>query len=323
MAGHCYSEPFDSGYMPVGDGHEIYYEQSGNPRGVPVIHLHGGPGDGSRPANRRFYDPALYRLIQMDQRGAGISKPSASITNNTTPHLISDIERLREKLAVDAWLVTGGSWGSYLAMVYAVQNSQRCLGLVLRGIVLGCREQVDWWFNGRAVLFPEYHTAFKMFIPEAERHDLLQAYYTRLASPDPSIHRPAAASLRNFMVQMRWLVVPKESIPPLEMHHALSVARLWTHYCVNHFFLSEGYILDNVTQLQSLPSIIVQGRYDVVTPMRAANDLRCAWPEAEFVIVPNGGHSADDPAIEAALIAANQRIFSRINHQLVGHSERA
>ena len=305
--------PFDQGYLPVGGGHELYYEQSGNPNGVAVVHLHGGPGDGSKAVNRQLYDQRHCRLIQLDQRGAGRSKPPASTIDNTTQNLIDDLEKLRRELTIDRWIVAGGSWGSYLAMVYAIHNPAPCLGLVLRGVLLGHPSQVDWWFNGRSVMFPDCHERFMQFVPKEERSDLLKAYYARLMDPDPAIHVPATISLRNFMVPMRSLQMSAEGSSGLDIQHALNVARLWTHYCVNGFFLEEGFILKNIDSLRTIPSIIVQGRYDIVTPMRDAFELHRAWPEADFVVVSDGGHSTDDASIAVALSAANQRMLDRVS----------
>lgn len=302
------AEPFDSGWLKVGDGHSLYYEQSGKPDGIPAVMLHGGPGDGSRPSNRRFFDPKVYRLVAFDQRGAGRSMPTASLDANTTDHLIKDIETLRLHLGIDRWLVSGGSWGSFLALTYAIAHTQHVRGLVLRGIVLGGQDQIDWWFNGREILFPDLHERMRTYVPLDEQHDLLHAYYRRLADPNPEVHMPAALRLREFMAPMTRLVPDNEPAPAIDQAHALKISRLWTHYCVNRFFTADNYILENIERLCALPAVIVQGRYDIVTPFRAAYQLSQAWPQARLVEVHHGGHSSDDPAISHALIAAHNDI---------------
>jgi len=304
------ADPFDAGWLNVGEGHRLYYEQSGNPAGIPAVLLHGGPGDGSRPGNRRFFDPETYRLIMFDQRGAGRSTPAASLRANTTQHLISDIECLREYLGVKQWLVSGGSWGSFLAMVYAIAHPDSVLGLVLRGVVLGGADQVDWWFYGREIMFPEAHERMRTYVPTDEQDDLLRAYYRRLADENPEVHMRAALSLREFMLPMTRLVPAEGAGGVGDPAHALRIGRLWTHYCVNRFFMSDNHILDNIAVLQSLPAVIVQGRYDMVTPFRAAYRLSQAWPEAQLLTVHEGGHSADDPAVSAALQNAHNHMVS-------------
>src|SRR5690606_38269178 len=302
------ADPFDTGWLDVGDGHRLYYEQSGNPEGIPAVLLHGGPGDGSRPGNRRFFDKDVYRLVMFDQRGAGQSTPAAGLNANTTQHLLEDIERLRTHLGIQRWLVSGGSWGSFLAMAYAIACPQQVRGLVLRGIVLGGQDQVDWWFNGRDIMFPDLHQRLRTYVPPEEQDNLMLAYYQRLTNPDPATHMPAAMRLREYMTPMTRLVPDENAVPVIDPQHALKIGRLWTHYCVNRFFMPDNYILDNIGTLQSIPAIIVQGRYDVVTPFRAAHRLSQAWPQAQLTAVQQGGHSADDPAISAALLEAHSGI---------------
>ncbi len=306
-------EPFDTGWLDVGDGHRIYYEQSGNPEGIPAVMLHGGPGDGSKPRNRRFFDAAIYRLVSFDQRGAGLSTPTASLESNTTQHLLKDIDSLRCHLGIPRWLVSGGSWGSFLAMTYAIAYPENVLGLVLRGIVLGGQGQVDWWFNGREIMFPDLHERMRTYVPKAEQGDLLLAYYRRLRDPEPDIHMAAAVRLREFMAPMTRLVPDDNPQASIDPQHALNIGRLWTHYCVNRFFMPDNYILDNIQVLRTLPAIIVQGRYDVVTPFRAAYQLSQAWPEATLMAIRMGGHASEDPAIAQALQAAHDSMASRLS----------
>jgi proline iminopeptidase len=309
---YAIGQPFDSGWLAVSDIHSIYYEQSGNPNGTPVVFIHGGPGDGTRPTNRRFYDPVSYRIILYDQRGAGRSIPAANIRDNTTQHLIDDLERLRVHLGIDRWVVTGGSWGSCLGVLYAIHHAAQCRGLVLRGIFMGRPHEIEWWFHGRQALFPECHVPFREFIPADEREDLLNAYHRRLIDPDPSIHMPAAINLRVFSFYMRKLVVTEDPYKLIDPAQALVLSRLWTHYGVNGFFIEPNFILQNAERLRDIPGIIIQGRYDVVTPFMTAWDLHKAWPEAEFVVVPDGGHGSDDPAIGRAITEANHRMLERL-----------
>jgi len=306
-------EPFDQGWLDVGDGHRIYYEQSGNPQGIPIVLLHGGPGDGSRPSNRRFFDGQIWRLIMFDQRGAGKSLPTASLEANTTQHLLRDIEHLRAHLDIQRWAVSGGSWGSLLALAYAIAFPQNVLGLILRGVVLGGRDQVDWWFQGREIVFPDLHKQLRTYLPESEQHSLLHAYHRRLIDPDPAVHLPAAQRLRAFMLPMTRLVPAESTMAAPDPQHALNIGRLWTHYCMNDFFLPADHVLNHIRSLHTLPAIIVQGRYDMVTPFRAAYRLAQAWPQAGLIDVRQGGHSADDPAISDALCAAHRDMAAQLS----------
>jgi proline iminopeptidase len=306
-------EPFDSGYLAVGDGHEIYYEQCGNPRGKPAVFVHGGPGGGGDVNARRFFDPRAYRIVVFDQRGSGRSRPHASLEANTTWHLVADMERLRERLGIERWLVFGGSWGSTLALAYAETHPAAVSELVLRGIFLLRKAELDWFYQfGASMLFPEQWAHYLAPIPPAERDDLLGAYHRRLTSADEAV-RLAAARAWSVWEGATSSLVPN---PAREAQYggaqfALAFARIEAHYFVNRgFFSSENELLDGVDKIRSIPAVIVQGRYDVVCPMTTAYELHRRWPEADFRVVVEAGHSAYEPGIMAELLAATDR-FSR------------
>ncbi len=300
-------EPFDSGYLDVGDGHRLYYEQCGRPDGKPAVFLHGGPGAGSGVNARRFFDPNRYRIIVFDQRGAGRSEPRASLVANTTAHLVADIELLREHLGVDRWLVFGGSWGSTLALTYAQAHAQRVSEMVLRGIFLLRRREIDWFYQeGASRLFPERWQDFLRPIPEAERGDLLAAYHRRLNDPDEHV-RFEAARAWSIWEGATSSLLPNDALVSsfAADEFAIALARIETHYFVNGgFFEDENELLSGVERIRRLPAVIVQGRYDVVCPIESAWELARAWPEADFRIVPAAGHSAYEPDIAAALVEA-------------------
>lgn len=301
-------DPFDSGMLPLDAVHTMYWEQSGNPAGVPVVFLHGGPGAGSSPAHRRFFDPAFYRIVIFDQRGAGRSTPHGELKDNTTPHLIADMETLRTKLGVERWLVFGGSWGSTLALAYGEAHPDRCLGFVLRGIFL-CREQeAEWFLHGMRHVFPEAWHKFVGAIPEAERADLLDAYVRRLSHPDPAVHMPAARVWSTYEGACSTLLPNPDTVAYFSGDHvALGLARIEAHYFRHRVFLPENALLENVHRLRHIPAVIVQGRYDMVCPTVTADDLHRAWPEAEYTVVSDAGHSAWEPGIRAQLVAAVER----------------
>jgi len=305
-------EPYGHGLLAVGDGHSLYWEQLGNPEGVPVVFLHGGPGAGASTTHRRFFDPETYRIIIFDQRGAGRSKPFAGLAGNTTQHLIADIERLREHLGVDRWLVFGGSWGVTLALAYGIRHPERCLGFILRGIFLARARELHWFLYEMYKVFPEAWRAFTEFLPASERGDLLDAYYVRLCSPDPAVHGPAAAAWCAYESACSNLLT--EPAPPAAGagQRLLALARIEAHYFKNALYLEDGYLLENVDKLRQIPATIVQGRYDMVCPVVTADELARAWPEAEYVIVPDAGHSALEPGIRSALVAATEAFKARI-----------
>jgi len=306
-------EPYASGRLGLSARHSMHWEVCGNPDGVPLVFLHGGPGGGSLPHHRRFYDPSFWRIVLYDQRGAGRSTPIADGTDNTTPHLITDLHRLRAHLGVERWVLFGGSWGSTLALAYAQAYPQRVLGLVLRGIFLATPNEIEWFLYGMRYLFPEAARAFTEFLPESEREDLLASYYRRLTDPDPSVHLPAARAWDRYEAACSTLL-PKPELP-LRLDDdaaALAIARIEAHYFVNQGFLSEDEILGNLSRIRHLPCTIVQGRYDVVCPPITADALARAWPEAEYVIVPDAGHSVREPGITRELVAAVRRLQDRL-----------
>jgi proline iminopeptidase len=300
-------EPYDSGTLELDAPHHMYYEQAGNPRGVPVVFLHGGPGAGSSAVHRQFFDPAFYRIIVFDQRGAGRSTPLGCLEQNTTPKLIEDMERLRGHLGVDRWLVFGGSWGSTLAIAYAEHHPVRCRGLVLRGIFLCRPSEIDWFLYGVRAIFPEPWRTFAGFIPEGERDDLLCAYYRRLTDPDPAVHMPAARTWSVYEGSCSTLLPNPSLVADFASDRvALGLARIEAHYFRHGIFLPPNSLLDNATRLKPIPGVIVQGRYDIVCPPVSADDLHAAWPEADYAIVPDAGHSAFEPGIRSRLVQATE-----------------
>jgi proline iminopeptidase len=306
-------EPSKSGLLDLDAPHRMYYEESGNPRGVPVVFLHGGPGAGSSAVHRQFFDPAFYRIVVYDQRGAGRSTPLGCLDDNTTPDLVADLERLRKHLGIDRWAVFGGSWGSTLAIAYAEHHPERCLALVLRGIFLCRPSEIEWFLYGLRAIFPEAWRGFAGFIPEAERGDLLHAYHKRLVDPDPAVHMPAARSWSVYEGSCSTLLPNPALVADFASDRvALGLARIEAHYFVNDIFLPANVLLDNARRLAPIPGVIVQGRYDVVCPPVSADDLHRAWPEAEYTIVPDAGHSAFEPGIRSRLIAATESLKRRL-----------
>jgi proline iminopeptidase len=306
-------EPRETGMLPVDNRHTLYWERIGNPRGVPALFLHGGPGGGVRPANRRTYDPEFYDVTLFDQRGCGRSLPLADLDGNNTQNLIDDIEKLRRHLGVEKWLVTGGSWGSFLSLAYAEAHPESCLGIVVRGIFTGGDDEVDFWFYGIRNFFPEAWQNFSEFIPEAERHDLLRAYHRRVIDPDPAVSLPAAVALRTYSGWTQSFRATQESVNQLlapEM--CVPLARFFTHFCVNKFFAAPGALLDRIHRIRHLPGIIVQGRYDVVTRPLVAWKLSQAWPEAELQMVLEAGHNSTEPVLAEALTAAAERMKAKL-----------
>jgi proline iminopeptidase len=306
------TEPYSTGTLKPDSRHHIYYEQCGNPQGKPVLFLHGGPGAGATAAHRRFFDPAFYRIVIFDQRGAGRSTPNAEIADNTTQHLIADIEALRAALDIERWLLFGGSWGSTLALAYGQQHPECCLGFVLRGIFLCQDGEVEWFLNGMGLVFPEAHRAFAHFLPEGERGDLLGNYYRRLTDPDPQRHRPAARAWSAYEAACSTLLPNADNIAAVNDDKvALALARIEAHYFVNRIFLPPNALIANLVRVQHLPAVVVHGRYDMVCPIATADRLVRVWKGAEFVVVPDAGHSAMEPGIRAALVGATER-FKRL-----------
>lgn len=301
-------ESHASGRLALDDRHVMYWESSGNPAGVPVLFLHGGPGAGASPAHRRFFDPDHYRIVIFDQRGAGRSEPLGEVVDNTTPHLVADIERLRAHLGIDRWFVFGGSWGSTLALAYGVAHPDRCLGFVLRGIFLCRPSEIDWFLYGMRNVFPDAWERFASYIPADERSDLLTAYRRRLDHPEPAVHMPAARRWSLYEGACSTLLPSAATVDHFgDDVVALGLARIEAHYFAHDSFLPDGGLLAHIERLRHLPCVIVQGRYDMVCPAVSAFDLAAAWPEAELHVVPDAGHSAWEPGIRALLVAATER----------------
>ena len=304
-------EPFDSGFI-ISDKHEIYYEQCGNPRGKPAIFLHGGPGGGGSEAARRFFDPELYRIVLFDQRGCGRSKPHACLENNTTWDLVEDIESIRHKLDIEKWLVFGGSWGSTLAIAYAQAHPKSVSEMILRGIFMLKKEELDWFYqDGASRIFPEAWKNFINQIDESKRSNLMQAYHEIFVGSDRQ------KSLDAAIAWSRWEAAcssinhsPERVIEFSNPDFALAFALIENHYFVNKGFLdNENQLLDGIDKIRSIPCIIVQGRYDIVCPAKTAYELSERWPEASFIIAPFSGHSAFEKEITHELIKATNKFI--------------
>jgi proline iminopeptidase len=305
-------EPYATRAIPVDPPHSLYVEECGNPRGLPAVFLHGGPGAGCEPAHRRFFDPERYRIVLFDQRGSGRSAPHASLDDNTTWHLVADMERIRRELGIERWLVFGGSWGSTLALAYAQTHPERVSALVVRGIFL-CRDQEIRWFyqEGASWVFPDWWQDFLAPIPEEERGDLLGAYHRRLTGRD-EVARMAAAKAWSIWEGRTATLLPNADVRSYfaDPHVALSLARIECHYFVHHAFLEPDQLIRDAGLVASIPGVIVQGRYDLICPMRSAWELHRAWPTADLEVVADAGHSAFEPGIRRALVEATDR-FAR------------
>jgi proline iminopeptidase len=302
--------PFQQGYLRVSDLHELHYEQSGNPSGKPVVFLHGGPGGGTDPSMRRFFDPRRYRIVLFDQRGCGDSRPHAELRENTPWDLVADVERLRTHLGIERWQVFGGSWGSTLALAYAEKHPDRVTELVLRGIFLLRKKEIDWFYQeGASIIYPDAWEPYCAHIPEAERGDLVTAYHKRLTSEDPAV-RLAAAKVWSGWEGATSKLLPDASFAGHyeEDEFALAFARIEAHYFANKgFFEVDGQLLRDAGKIRNIPGVIVQGRYDVVCPIFSAWALHRAWPEADLIISPDAGHSAWEPPNCRALVAATDK----------------
>jgi proline iminopeptidase len=306
--------PYAQGMLDVGSGHRIYFEESGNPHGKPVVFLHGGPGGGTDPKQRRFFDPERYRIVLFDQRGCGKSTPHASLEDNTTWHLVSDIERLRTHLAIERWQVFGGSWGSTLALAYAQKHPSRVTELVLRGIFLLRRKELLWFYQeGASEMFPDAFEQFLAPIPADERGDLMAAYHARLTSNDAKVQQAAARAWSIWEASTSFLLPHEEHVRRAGGDvFSLAFARIESHYFANRGFLThEDQLLDDVDKIRDIPAVIVQGRYDVVCPMTSAWALHRRWPEADLRIADDAGHSSYEPGILHELISATDRFASR------------
>lgn len=307
------NEPFDSGWLSTGGVHEIYYEQCGKPTGKPCVILHGGPGGATNPTMRRFFDPAKWRMALFDQRGCGRSRPNASLEDNTTWSLIEDIERLREHLGVEKWCVFGGSWGSTLALAYAIKHPDRVESLVLRGIFLLTPRELRWFYqDGASMLFPDAWARFCAPIPLDERHDMISAFHKRLTSPDRRIQAEAAAAWSQWEGDTISIRGPEARPSKFnEIDFAIAFARIECHFFANEgFFESRDWILENADKLADIPGWIVQGRFDVVTPMDSAWRLKTAWPKARFEVVWDAGHASTEPGIVDGLVRATEQALA-------------
>jgi proline iminopeptidase len=308
-------EPFNKNWLKAGNTHEIYYEECGNPAGVPVIFLHGGPGSGCNPTQRRFFDPEHYRIILVDQRGCGRSTPLGEVRENTTDDLVDDIEALRNHLGIVKWHVFGGSWGSTLALAYAIKHASRVITLVLRGIFLSRPSELAWFMGDVQAFYPEAWYALTSYLPENERSDVLTAYAKRIFADDNQINVPAAIQWNAFessimrLKPMDTTNATAKTVDDLKKEQAIEVARarVQIHFIQHHCFIDGEAILNEVAKLKDIPTVIVQGRYDMVCPLQTAWILARRAPFAEFVIVPDAGHSAMEPGITSALVAATEK----------------
>ena len=305
-------DPFDQRMMDVGQGHRIYVEQCGNPKGIPVVVLHGGPGGGCSPSMRRYFDPSVYRVILFDQRGCGRSRPHAAVANNTTWHLVDDIEAIRHALEIDAWIVFGGSWGATLSLVYAQAHPDRTTHLVLRGVFLMTQVELDWFYGGGAGKFwPETWARFVDLIPEDERHDMIGAYHRRLFSGDIPVetrYAKAWSSWENALASIQSNGHGGEA----PGDYARAFARLENHYFTNAGFLEfDGQILAHMDRIAHIPGTIVQGRYDMICPPESAYSIAQVWPNCDLKMVRNAGHALSEPGISAELVRTMDRIAAQ------------
>jgi proline iminopeptidase len=304
------TEPVASGWLSVGGPHEIYYEECGARAGRPVVVLHGGPGGAINPTMRRFFDPARWRIALFDQRGCGRSRPNASLEDNTTWDLVEDIERLRRRLGVEKWTVFGGSWGSTLALAYAIRHPERVSGLILRGVFLLTERELRWFYqDGASMLFPDAWARFIAPIPADERHDLMAAYHRRLIHPDRRVQAQAASAWSQWEGDTLSLRGPQARPAKFsEVDFAIAFARIECHFFVNRgFFPEDGWVLKNIDAIRDIPGWIVQGRFDVVTPLESAWSLKQSWPEARFEIIWDAGHASTEPGIVDALVRATDQ----------------
>ncbi len=299
--------PYASGFLNVDNPHEVYWEQCGNPDGVPVVFIHGGPGGGCSPQHRQYFDPDYYRIILFDQRGAGRSTPLAHLENNTTQDLINDIEKLRNHLSIDKWHIFGGSWGSTLGLAYAAQHADKCTSMILRGIFLMEQEEINWFLYGIKNIFPEAWEQFAEIIPESERDDLLNAYYKRFTDEDKAVQMEAAMSWSLYESACSSLIPNYETITTDDQKdQALAIAKLECHYFKTQMISEKDSLINKIDKFRSIPSVIIQGRYDIICPIATAYKLHCAWPEADYIVVPDAGHSSTEEGIRSRLIEATE-----------------
>jgi proline iminopeptidase len=306
-------QPYNEGHLKVSDIHQIWYAEYGNPKGVPVVVVHGGPGAGSTPRDMRFFDPKFYRIILFDQRSSGKSIPSAEMKDNTPQHSIADMEALRTHLGVDKWVVFGGSWGSTLSIIYGQAHPEKCLGFIVRGVFLGRQAEYEQLWYGMGDMYPEAYGEVVEYIPESERSDLISAFYKRLMDPDPAVHMPAARAFCKFDFICATLL-NKSQIDILLKNDkfVLSLARGFTHYSMNKFFFEPNQVVDNLNKISHLPATIVHGRYDVICRPKAAYELHTKWPGSKMVFVSDAGHATFEPGMFRELVAATEEMKSRL-----------
>ena len=305
-------EPYKTGYINLDGLHQMYWEESGNPDGVPIVVLHGGPGAGSSPLQRCFFDPGYYRIIIFDQRGAGKSLPLGELKDNTTPHLIEDIEHLRQFLNVESWYVFGGSWGATLAIAYAEVYPKPCLGLILRGTFLCRRSEFEWVLWGAKSIFPEAHQKFLEPLELKDRKNwrtVLEAYYTKLTLSEPDIYIPFAKVWSIYEATLSTLLPCKETLETFESEAvAIGLARIETHYFMHDIFLAENDLLNKIDRIRHIPGYIIHGRYDIVCPIITSDDVVKKWPEVDYRIIPDAGHSSFEPGIRKELVRVMEEI---------------
>ena len=302
---------YSNGMLDLDGHHLMYWEVSGNPEGVPVVFLHGGPGAGASPSHRRFFDPEYYKIIIFDQRGSGRSQPFAEIAGNTTQHLVSDMETLRQYLEIDRWLIFGGSWGSSLGLAYGIAYSDRVLGFILRGTFLCTSNELDWFLRGIKTVFPQEWQKFCNFLPEDEQDELLNSYHKRLINPDNLINGPAAFAWSQFEGSCSTLLPNVRSRAFINSDRTfLALARIESHYFLNNFFLPDNYFYKHLYKIIDIPATIIQGRYDMICPISTAYEYSNRWPNANLVVIPDAGHSAMEPSLKSALVAATEKFKS-------------
>ena len=304
-------ETFEDGFLKVSDLHTIYFELAGNPNGIPVVFLHGGPGGGIEPLYRQYFNPEKYKIILFDQRGCGKSSPHAKLTDNTTWDLVADIEKLRHHLNIESWVVFGGSWGSTLALTYAITHPEKCLALILRGIFLLRKFEIDWFYQyGASNIFPDAWEKYISVIPENEQDNLVKAYYKRLISEDEAERQKCAKAWSVWEGRTSKLIPAEKSLHDFENPNvAEAFARIECHYFINEgFFEYDGWILDQIDKIRHIPTEIVQGRYDVVCPTQSAWDLHRAFPEANFHLIKDAGHSMTEPGIASKLVEITDKL---------------
>jgi proline iminopeptidase len=302
-------EPYASGHLPVDDLHRIYWEEAGNPAGIPIVLLHGGPGGGIRPYHFRSFDPTRFRAIAYDQRGCGRSTPFACLERNTTPLLVEDLEAIRKDRGIDRWIVVGSSWGSALGLAYAEAYPASCLGVLVFGVIVERKEDLWWWWEGARFIFPEVWEVFRDQLPPEERGDLRGNYVRRVLDPDPAIHGPAALAWLRYEAQTLDVWPQDSTIAGITLSEALiGAARVFAHYDKHDFFLKDTELLDNAHRLAGVPGIVLNGRFDMCTPPRTAWDVHKAWPGSEFVIAPAAGHRWTDPILARDVAWAIERL---------------